>query len=380
LQRAKQEKSLQGMKSSLDYSQRAYEASHGGVPFKFNVAFVRIQIAQLLFGLDKGKRTADDLRTALEGLDEAVQAFTEIAQSPKAPFPPKDIEQRAVMIRNTMRKQLERALEEQVEFEEANASRLAEGKARLEAEKKARDEEARLRAEREAEQRAKVMEERKRMQELDQELAAQRAEEERRREEEQMTTDEETGERKKRIKKKGISKRKKKDVDTDTDGEEGGTSSRARSVADGEDGEEHKRKKKRKLERKGKVEKPGKYKSAEFINSEDEDEDEGVAAPTTGPTEDDNANDPPTPEGPADSPLPDVSDVGNGDEDEGEEEEEEEEEEGVQSLNSRHKFDKIPTASSTVAPGATPPKTNPNSSPPSLNCCPRPNTPAPSRT
>ncbi|KIW09426.1 uncharacterized protein PV09_00312 [Verruconis gallopava] len=321
LQRAKQENSLQGMKSALDYSQRAYEASRHSVPFKFNVAFVRIQIAQLLFALDKSKRTSADLQSALEGLDEAVQAFEEVAQSPKPPYPQRDIEQRAVMIRNTMRKQLERALEEQNEYEQANASRLAEGKARLEAEKQAREAAERARREKEAEQRAKIMEERRKMQERDQELAAARAEEERRREEEMMTTDEETGERKKRVKKKGQGgKRKKKDVDSESDGD-GGTSSRARSrsVVDAEDEGEPRRKKKRTLHKKGRAEKPGKYKSAEFINSEDEDDDDGVAAPAANGDE----NGAPTPEAPADSPLPEIDDLPNEDGVEDEEDEEE---------------------------------------------------------
>ena len=197
------------MRTSLDYSLRAQSASRNGIHFKFNVAFVRLQIAQLLLALNKTQRTAEDLRSGLKDLDEAVSAFDEVAGSPKPPFPRGDLEQRAVMVRNTVRRQLERALEEQIEHEESNKSRLAEGKARLEAEKAKREEAERARAEREAEQKARVMEERKRIQEADAERAAARAEEERRREDEMMTTDEETGERKKRVKKKGVAGKRK---------------------------------------------------------------------------------------------------------------------------------------------------------------------------
>ena len=305
------------MLSSLDYSQRALTASRNAIPFKFNVAFVRLQIAQLLIALDKSKRSAKDLRDGLEGLDEAVRVFDEVARSAKPPFPRGDIEQRAVMIRNTMRKQVERALEEQTEFEEANASRLAEGKARLEKEKQAREERERERVEREEEQRRKIMEERKRMQEADAELAQQRAEEERRRAHEQMTTDEETGERKKRvIKKKGTASTRRRRENADTSGTDVDASSRAGTPgADAGDGEPKRKKKRRLAERKAKPEKPSKFKSAEFINSEDEDEDE-TAAPVTTAGEEANGDVPTPPGAEADSPLPDMDDLPDVDEEE----------------------------------------------------------------
>jgi RNA polymerase-associated protein CTR9 len=285
LQRAKVERSLQGMKTSLDYSQRALDLEPEILHFKFNLAYVRIQIAQLVYTLKAHERTAEDLQSALEGLDAAVDSLTEIAKSPNPPFPKADIEQRAVMCRTSVRRQLERALGEQKEYEQKNADRLAQAKGVREAEIRKREDEKRAKEEREAAEKAKIREERLAMQRRDREIAEARAEEERMREDEQMTTDDETGERKKRIKKKG-GKRKKRDADSDTEDGfiEGGSEprSRQRSAAiTGDESEAPKVKKKRKLERKNKAPEKekasSKFKSAEFV--QDSDSDDGAAAP-----------------------------------------------------------------------------------------------------
>lgn len=294
--KGKQEKSLQAMKTSLDYSQRALEVAPQQVHFKFNVAYVRNQIAQLILNLEKEAKSVEEIEIALEGLDAAIESFSEIAKAPNPPFPRNDLEQRANMGRNTMRKQIERVLRDQKEYEQANADKLAQARKAREAETQRREEEKQIAAEKAAAERQKILEERLEMQKRDRELAEARAEEERRREEEQLTTDTETGERKKRVKKKG-GKRKKKDVGSDSEGDFSGDRqsreprSRARSAAaTGDESEEPKRKKKRKLERKSTSKAQSKFKSAEFVNSDDEDDD--------APVEDTNgdANGAPTPD------------------------------------------------------------------------------------
>lgn len=285
--RGKQEKSVPALKTSLEYAQRALEYSPEQVHFKFNVAFVQIQIAQLIYSLPEAARTLADVEAAYNGLDEAIESLGAIAKAPNPPFPKHDIEQRANMGRNTMRKQLERAMQSQREFESKNAARLEQARQTREAEIRKREEEKRAVEEKAEEERRKIREERERIREQDRMILEQKLEEERAREEADLTTDEETGEKRKREKKpKKGGKRKKKgdesdtDPDAETDGEfEGkkGRKSRGRSTgadtATGEDGEERpKKKKRRKLERKTKQ--SGKFKSSEVVVDSDSDDEQ----------------------------------------------------------------------------------------------------------
>ncbi|KAK8247612.1 hypothetical protein HDK77DRAFT_481105 [Phyllosticta capitalensis] len=279
--KGKQDKNIQSMKTSLDYSRRALDVAPDQVHFKFNVAFVQISIAQLIYALPENSRTLEDVEIAVSGLNEAIESFSAIAKSPNPPYPRNDIEQRANMGRNTIKRQLDRALQSQKEYEEKNAAKLKEAREKRDADIKKREEEKRKQKEAEDERLRAIAAEREKMRERDRELAAQRQEEEKRREEAEMTTDSETGERKKRSKpKRGGGKRKKKGDESDTeggdgsDGEAGGRRSRRRtttSATPGDSGDERPRKKKkRKLERKTKQ--SSKFKSAEFIQSDDDDD------------------------------------------------------------------------------------------------------------
>jgi RNA polymerase-associated protein CTR9 len=279
--RGKQEKSLQAMKNSLEYSKRALDASKNQIHFKFNVAYVQFQIAQLVTAnLEKEQKTVQDVEEALKGLDAAIETFTEIAKSPNPPFPRNDLEQRANMGRNTVRRQIERVLRDQKDYEQANADKLTRAKQIREENFKKQEEAKRIEAEKKEEERLKLLEDRKKMQQRDRELAEKRVAEERRQAEEDLTTDSETGAKKKRVKRKG-GKRKKKDADSDTEAEGSvdGVRSRARSAVTGDEGEtgEPKRKKKRKLERKITSKAQSKFKSAEFVGDSDDDEDAAAA-------------------------------------------------------------------------------------------------------
>jgi RNA polymerase-associated protein CTR9 len=323
LLRGRAEKNLEHYKMSLDYSQQAFQRSPDNISFKFNVAFVQIQIAQQMISQPETNKTLADIEVAGKGLDAAIESFIEIAKSPNPPFPRHDIEQRANMGRNTMKRQLALAVERQTEYERKNANRLEEARKRREAEIQKREDEKRAAREKEEESRRKLREERERQMEEDRQLIQQRIEEEKRREEEQYTTDSATGARKKRERKpkEKRQKRKKKGEDSDTDGEgqadgtadEGGRSrhrSRATS-ATGSDGEAPRKKKKRRLERKGQAVKSSKYKSAETIEDSDEDDNAGIAAP--GRAKSDDAGTP----GAVSSPLPEDDVMADGgDEDE----------------------------------------------------------------
>lgn len=285
------------MKSSLEYSLRALEAAPEQAHFRFNVAFVQIQIASLVYSLPEASRSLADVETAASGLDEAIETLMDIAKGPNPPFPRNDIEQRANMGKNTMRKQLERAMGSQREYEDKNAARLEQAKQQRDAEIKVREDQKRATADAALAQKAKIKEERQRIAERDREIIEdkiQEAERKAREDEANYTTDEETGEKKKREKKKaapGKGRRGKKAADSDDDliddrsaasgsDSDGSSSQRKKkrkstkrsSVTPAEDGEPKKRRKL--MKSKAVKETSSKFKSSERIV--DSDDDEGV--------------------------------------------------------------------------------------------------------
>ncbi|KAK4570021.1 protein required for normal CLN1 and CLN2 G1 cyclin expression [Recurvomyces mirabilis] len=302
LQRGRQEKKLEAYKMSLDLSKQALELAPENINLRFNVAFVQIQLAQLLIGLGETQKTSEEVEDAAQGLDEAIEAFGAIAKEPNAPFPRGDLEARANMGRNTMKRQVLSAVERQADFERKNKERLEEAKRRRDEEIKKREME-REKALREMQERErKIKEERARMAEEDREARVLREDEDKRREEAEYTTDAETGEKKKREKKpreKRQKRKKKAEEDSDgeaaggTDAEGGGKGGRSRGASTtpftgtGSDGEAETRprqKKKRKLERKGQAAKSSKFKSAEMV---EESEDDDVPAAGGTPIADD---------------------------------------------------------------------------------------------
>ena len=300
--RGRQEKRLECYKTSLEFSQRALELAPDNVNFRFNVAFVQIQLAQMIISLPEAQKTLQDVEAASAGLDEAIDEFGRIAREPNPPFPRGDIEQRASMGRNTMRKQLATAIERQREYEDTNRERLEEARRKREEAIAKAEADRREAAEKAEEERRKIKEERERIAAEDRALIERRMEEERAREAEMWTTDSETGERKKR-EKKPKAKKRRKGQDSDDDGiindgtpdVEGGSGrkSRPRSGATTATGSEAegggRRKKKRKLEsRKGRAQ-SSKYKSADtVVESSDEEELDGVTQPPAAATSDAN--------------------------------------------------------------------------------------------
>jgi RNA polymerase-associated protein CTR9 len=266
------------------------------IHFQFNVAFVQIQIAQLIHTLPEPQRTVAEVKAAAEGLEQAIESFSAIAKAPNPPFPRTDIEMRANMGRNTMRKQLERAQQAQQKYEDENHSKLEQARKLREAEQAKREEERRKAEEAIAERKRKILEEQKRLQERDKEYMEKRAEEERRRQELIDDSEVRKGERRK----KGGKRKKKGDMDdSDTDALGSDAESRPRrrrhttgSGTDGLSDEERPRQKKRKLERK-KKEPAGKYKSADVIVDSDEEAEtagdlpaDSPVAPTPGSNDD----------------------------------------------------------------------------------------------
>ncbi|OBT53000.1 hypothetical protein VE04_07826 [Pseudogymnoascus sp. 24MN13] len=117
LARGRAEKDLKSYKNALEYAQKALETAPEQIHFKFNVAFVQIQLAQTIY---------TTVEAAAAGLEDAIVSLEEIAQHPQTPYPKALVEGRANMARNTMRKQLERSIKPQRVYEEMNKEKVRE--------------------------------------------------------------------------------------------------------------------------------------------------------------------------------------------------------------------------------------------------------------
>ncbi|KAH9887512.1 tetratricopeptide [Xylariomycetidae sp. FL2044] len=259
LNRGKHERNIDAFKSSLDFAKKALEASPDQIHFKFNVAFVQIQLLQHIMNVPEAKRTLQQLEEASEGLEAAIVALDDIAAHPQPPYPKADLESRANMARNTQRKQLARQIEGQKEYEEKNKEKLAAALEKRQAELKRREEERQKALTLERERKEKIQKEREEIAARDRQIAEQRLQEEKDRQAAEMTTDSETGEKVKR-------KRKVK-----ASGEGKSKSRPRKKKAEGDESDEERQpKKKRRLTKKEST----KYKSAEIVvDSSDEGDD-----------------------------------------------------------------------------------------------------------
>ncbi|EWC47710.1 hypothetical protein DRE_02910 [Drechslerella stenobrocha 248] len=235
--KGKAEKSLTELNTALDYAKKALVLSPDHPIFMFNVAYLQAQIGQVVHELPKHQRTSEEIKSALEGVEEAIKTFTVVAKSKNPPYPAGDIEMRVTMNKNTTRRQLTADLEEQTKYEELHAAKIAEAKRKREAEVAKRAEEhAKLEAEKKERQK-KLAEERKIMQDQAREWAEKREEEERTRDTQTSRDVDSDGGKKKRTrreprepkepkprKEKGERKPRKKKADTET---EEGQASRA---------------------------------------------------------------------------------------------------------------------------------------------------------
>ncbi|TPX13790.1 uncharacterized protein E0L32_005734 [Thyridium curvatum] len=263
LAKGRTERDLDAHKSALEYARKALEVAPEQVHFKFNVAFVHIQIVSTIINLNETQRSVKQLNEAAEGLEDAIKALDEISTHPQTPYPKQEIEQRANMARNTLRKQLERATASQAEYEEKNKEKLAAAMEKRQAELRRREEERQAALQKEKDRQEKIRKEREEIAARDRKLAEERAEEERLRIEAEMTTDSETGEK---------VKRKKRPAKSSGEPRSKGGRSRRKKTDESDEGSEEERqpKKKRRLTKK----ENSKYKSAELVYDSDEDDED----------------------------------------------------------------------------------------------------------
>lgn len=266
LNKARSERDLDAYKMALECAKKALDVAPEQVHFKFNVAFVQIQLATTINGLSETQRSLEQLQDAAAGLEAAIVALDEIAKHPQTPYPKQDVEQRASMARNTQRKQLERAIASQKEYEEKNKEKLEAAKKKRQEELRRREEEKQKILDAERERQEKIKKEREAIMARDRELAEQRMASERAREAAEMTTDSETGEKVKR-KRKAAARSEPREPRA---GRSGGGRSRKKKAdksGDEESDEERQPKKKRRLTAK---KENAKYKSAEIVVDSDE--------------------------------------------------------------------------------------------------------------
>lgn len=268
---------------------------------------MQIQLATTIYALSETQRTSQQLEDAAAGLEAAIEALDKIAAHPRTPYPKHDVEQRANMARNTQRKQLERAIASQKEYEEKNKEKLLAAVEQRQAELRRREEQRLEVLRQEKERQEKIRKEREEIQARDRQLTEQRAEEDKARAAAEMTTDSETGEKVKRKRKapkatgetrpKGRSRKKNDDEGDDDESEE-----------------ERQPKKKRRLAKKENT----KYKSAEIVVDSDEEENEDALerAEREMANEDTPDSDGEDARKATDSDQMDVDDAGDDDEDE----------------------------------------------------------------
>ncbi|KAK9474719.1 uncharacterized protein V1510DRAFT_411788 [Dipodascopsis tothii] len=131
LRRGMEELNLESAKSCLEYTRKALALSPSDATLKFNVAFAQFQVAEIIRRIPISSRQTQDIKDAAEGLEEAIKTLNELASIENPPYPSSDIQQRATMGQNTTRRQLERLIVEQTEYE-------LQSKAKLEAARKFR--------------------------------------------------------------------------------------------------------------------------------------------------------------------------------------------------------------------------------------------------
>jgi RNA polymerase-associated protein CTR9 len=285
-------------KASTNHLQ-SLEAAPDQIHYKFNVAFVQIQLVTQVQGLPENKRSVEQLEKAAAGLEAAIESLDEIAAHPQTPYPKHDLEQRANMARNTLRKQLERAITKQKEWEEMNKEKIQAAREQREAEHRKREEAREAALAKERERQEKIRKEREaiaaRDREQAEERARERAEEEARRQD-AMETDPETGEKVKRKRKTGGPRPSKGDKPKRTRRKKADRSDDDESSESEE--ESHSKKKRRLTQSKNNA----KFKSAEIVvDSDDEDGDDALGRADRGTSRDE-------------TPLSEIDDKGDDDE------------------------------------------------------------------
>ncbi|BAP70608.1 RNA polymerase-associated protein CTR9 [Kluyveromyces marxianus] len=184
--RALKEKSLSAVQKALAYAKQALDLelskknSKMVTSYQYNVALLEFQVAELMRRSSPKERTMTDLEASVEGLEHGITLFRELLESKLNVVPSEQLEQRIQLGETTMKKALERSIEDQKAYEleitakMENARKVLEEQRELEAQRDAQlREEEKKKSEKLAEEYRKLQEEAQR---LIQERAAQEEE------------------------------------------------------------------------------------------------------------------------------------------------------------------------------------------------------------
>ncbi|EMR10991.1 hypothetical protein PNEG_00593 [Pneumocystis murina B123] len=177
LQKGKEERNLSALKEALKFTEKALKLQPSNTAIIFNIAFIQFKFAEIARTLPENKRSIEDLKYALENLDNAIKTFSNLANSKYPPYPKEDIQQRANMGRNTTLRQLERAIQQQKEFESNNLAKLDSARQKRKEEQEKRNAEAEALRVSEEKRQKELTEERRLMQEQVKEWAMKKKEE-----------------------------------------------------------------------------------------------------------------------------------------------------------------------------------------------------------
>ncbi|ANB13537.1 Ctr9p [Sugiyamaella lignohabitans] len=153
------------LKTALEYSKKALEQATDNTSLAFNVAFLQFQLAEYIRRAPESQRCVAEIEHVAEDLEKAIKSLDEIAKSKYPPFPANELEQRSLMGQNTLRKQLDRALAEQREYDNTVAVKLEEARKKQQEEKDRLMQEAERQAVEKAERERLLAEERIKLQE-----------------------------------------------------------------------------------------------------------------------------------------------------------------------------------------------------------------------
>ncbi|CCE78173.1 Piso0_000789 [Millerozyma farinosa CBS 7064] len=138
--RGMSEKNLSFMNTALSYCERALSLTTGlKSSFKFNIAYVQFQIAELVTKLPVEQRKVEDIKEAITNLQKAIESLNQLASDEEKhpPYPKSDLKSRASLGTNTLLNRLNTCLEATIKNVQQSEQRMEEAK-RLREEERAR--------------------------------------------------------------------------------------------------------------------------------------------------------------------------------------------------------------------------------------------------
>ncbi|ORY06104.1 TPR-like protein [Basidiobolus meristosporus CBS 931.73] len=246
---AKAEKSLELMKQARQYVQKALHLSPKDKAVLYDLALIEQSLAQLVGDIPEEHRSVKEMNQALDGIGIAKNIFNALISVPQEVHVPYDRNIAAQREKHgeSLRSSLAKKMEKQMKAEQERSSRMEEARRKLEAERRKHQEV-------EQEKGRKMLEEQRKIEEQRKQLLEKIREDNERERDLVDSDDDDLKERKKREPKE---KKPRKKHDSDDEMDEGGRRRKLRQKKSEYDDPDTPRKK---------------FKSKEFVDDEDEDD------------------------------------------------------------------------------------------------------------